>query len=95
MGGSSLDIAMIGTLMPSLIIRRPDMPLTTDLCFTVPDMDCGGCVRSITEAIHHLDPVAKVEADLETKLVSIGGVADAKAYAKAIEDAGFTAEPKA
>ena len=62
------------------------------LHFTVPDMDCGGCVRSITEAIHQLDATAKVDANLDSKDVSITGNADAKAYASAIEDAGFTVE---
>lgn len=60
------------------------------LHFTVPDMDCGGCVRSITEAIHQIDATAKVDANLDSKDVSITGGADAKAYASAIEDAGFT-----
>ncbi len=68
------------------------MPPSPALRFTVPDMDCGGCVRSITEAIHRLDPTAQVAADLETKLVSVGGTADANIYAGAIEDAGFTVE---
>lgn len=60
------------------------------LIFSVPDMDCGGCVRSITEAIHKLDPAATVEADLERKAVSISGALTAHAYGRAIEDAGFT-----
>ncbi len=60
--------------------------------FTVPDMDCGGCVRSITEAIQRVDATAKVQADLDTKLVSIGGTADAAVYAGAIESAGFDVE---
>ena len=60
------------------------------LHFTVPDMDCGGCVRSITEAIHQLDKTAKVDANLESKDVAVSGKADAKTYAKAIEDAGFS-----
>lgn len=63
------------------------------LHFTVPDMDCGGCVRSITEAIQQLDPSAQVEADLYSKDVSITGSADATAYSNAIEDAGFTVAP--
>lgn len=60
------------------------------LHFTVPDMDCGGCVRSITEAIHQLDATAKVEANLESKNVAVTGTADSKVYEKAIEDAGFS-----
>lgn len=60
------------------------------LHFTVPDMDCGGCVRSITEAIHQLDKTATVEANLESKDVAVTGKADVATYAKAIEDAGFS-----
>lgn len=60
------------------------------LRFNVPDMDCGGCVRSITEAIHQLDSAAKVEANLEGKEVCVTGNADAKAYAQAIKNAGFS-----
>lgn len=65
------------------------------LHFTVPDMDCGGCVRSITQAIHQLDATATVEADLNSKDVSVTGKADAKTYASAIENAGFTVTPSA
>lgn len=68
------------------------MTISPALRFTVPDMDCGSCVRSITEAVHRLDPAAQVEADLATKRVSIGGGADAKAYEGAIEAAGFSVE---
>lgn len=60
------------------------------LHFSVPDMDCGGCVRAITEAIHKIDPTAKIEADLARKDVSITGTGTAQAYGRAIEDAGFT-----
>lgn len=63
------------------------------LHLTVPDMDCDGCVRSITEAIRQLDANAKLEANLERKAVSITGHADAKAYRDAIEAAGFTVAP--
>ena len=58
--------------------------------FNVPDMDCGGCVRSITEAIHQLDARATVDANVESKKVCISGNADAKTYAQAIEEAGFS-----
>ncbi|MDD2704571.1 MAG: heavy-metal-associated domain-containing protein [Acidocella sp.] len=64
--------------------------MTTKQQFTVPDMDCQSCVRSITEAVHRVDAKAEVAADLTTKLVTIGGSATAKDYASAIEGAGFT-----
>jgi copper chaperone len=66
--------------------------MTQDLIFSVPDMDCGGCVRAITEAVHSLDATASVAADLATKRVSIG-TASAADFGKAIEDAGFTVVP--
>jgi copper chaperone len=62
--------------------------MTQDLIFSVPDMDCGACVRAITEAVHRLDATASVAADLASKLVRINGKGD---FASAIEDAGFTA----
>jgi copper chaperone len=58
--------------------------------FTIPDMDCGGCVRAITEAVHRLDAAATVQADLATKLVQVNGTGD---FAAAIESAGFTVSP--
>lgn len=66
--------------------------MTQNLIFSVPDMDCGGCVRAITEAVHRLDATAAVEADLGTKIVTIGTASQAD-FGKAIESAGFTASP--
>lgn len=62
---------------------------TTELHFSVPDMDCQSCVRSITTAVQRLDPEATVEADLSSKLVRIHAAAP-QDFGKAIEDAGFT-----
>jgi copper chaperone len=64
--------------------------MTRKLSFTVPDMDCGACVRAITEAVHRLDAAALIEADLAAKIVNIGTDSHAD-FAKAIEAAGFTA----
>lgn len=62
----------------------------TALNFTVPDMDCGGCVRSITSAVQRVDAQAVVDADLASKNVAITGAQTAAAYRAAIEGAGFT-----
>lgn len=64
--------------------------MSKNLSFSVPDMDCGSCVRAITEAVHRLDAAASVSADLATKVVTIGTESQAD-FAKAIEAAGFTA----
>jgi copper chaperone len=58
--------------------------------YTVPDMDCGGCVASITRAIKTLDDAATVQADLNTKHVEIVSRLSAETIRSAIEDAGFT-----
>jgi copper chaperone CopZ len=58
--------------------------------FTVPDMDCAGCVASITAAVKRIDAHASVAADLETKHVTIGSTVAAHAIAAAIADAGYT-----
>ncbi|MDE8344960.1 MAG: heavy-metal-associated domain-containing protein [Acidocella sp.] len=68
------------------------MAQSTPLQFTVPDMDCESCVRSITKAVHRVEPAAAVTADLATKLVMIGGSGDAHEYIAAIQDAGFTVQ---
>ncbi|WP_028033829.1 heavy-metal-associated domain-containing protein [Chelativorans sp. J32] len=39
--------------------------------FHIENMTCGGCVRSVTKAIHSVDPDAKVTADPETRKVEV------------------------
>ncbi|HET9693871.1 MAG TPA: cation transporter [Steroidobacteraceae bacterium] len=53
-------------------------------------MTCNHCVRSVTTAVHALDPDAKVEVDLAQGLVRVeGGRVDAEAAAKAIREDGY------
>lgn len=59
--------------------------------FSIPDMDCGGCVGAITRAVQSQDKQAQVTADLATHLVEINSHLDAASLARAIEAAGFTA----
>jgi copper chaperone len=68
------------------------MPQSVQLQFTVPDMDCEGCVSSITAAVKRIDAGASVAADLKTKLVVVGSAVDGQEIAAAIEDAGYTVE---
>lgn len=56
---------------------------------TVDDMTCGGCVASITRVVKGLDPDAKVNANVETKRVSIESVTDTEAVVAAIANAGY------
>lgn len=63
--------------------------------FLVPDMTCGGCVSAITSAVKRADPTATVETNLATHEVRITGALAEAAMLAAIEDAGFTPEPRA
>lgn len=62
--------------------------------FQVPDMSCGHCVSSITQAVQAADPQAQVRVDLDAKRVEVtGNTADAERLAAAIRQAGFTPQP--
>jgi copper chaperone len=57
---------------------------------TVPDMACGACVTAITEAIQHLDAQAQIQADLQTKQLTIASTASESALKEAIAAAGYS-----
>lgn len=59
--------------------------------FHIENMACGGCVRSITKVIESMDPQAKIEADLTTRLVSVVSEKPREAFLSVLEDAGFPA----
>ena len=56
---------------------------------TVNDMTCGGCVASITRVVKGLDPVANVDANVETRRVNIECVIGADVVVAAIAHAGY------
>ncbi|RDW14254.1 heavy-metal-associated domain-containing protein [Paracoccus thiocyanatus] len=57
--------------------------------FQIDNMACGGCARSVTKAIHSVDPQAKVDIDLALKRVSVVSSADESAVAAVLEDGGY------
>jgi len=59
--------------------------------FHIENMTCGGCARSVTKAVEAVDPKAKVNADPVTKKVTIESARPAKAFASALNDAGYPA----
>jgi copper chaperone len=63
--------------------------------FTVPDMHCEGCVKSITAAVQRAAPGAQVETDLATHRIAVATEVDAEVLAEAMRDAGFTPEARA
>lgn len=56
---------------------------------TVKGMTCGGCVRSVTNALKNLDQNAQVEVTLETQNIKLQTTKTEGEVKEAIEDAGF------
>ncbi|MGO4526925.1 heavy-metal-associated domain-containing protein [Microvirga sp. 2MCAF35] len=59
--------------------------------FHVPDMNCGGCLRSVRQAIQRIDPQALVEGDLETRIVTVSSHQGEALLLSALDMAGFPA----
>jgi copper chaperone len=57
--------------------------------FKLPAMSCGHCVSSVTEAVKQVDPAAKVDVDLATKLVKVETSQPREPIAKALAEAGY------
>ena len=57
--------------------------------FQIDNMACGGCARSVTQAIHSVDPQAKVAIDLPLKRVDVVTGADEAAVTAVLEDVGY------
>jgi copper chaperone len=64
----------------------------TTLSVTVPDMACGACVSTITQAVQAVDPSAQVKTDLNSKAVDITASVTAAALTEAIQQAGYTVQ---
>ena len=58
--------------------------------FTVPDLACGACIDKISQAIHAIDPQAKIGANPQTKLVQIESELPATTLQTTITGAGYT-----
>lgn len=56
--------------------------------YTVHGMTCGGCAKSVTNAIQAAAPGAEVEVNLDAKTVSVEGAGE-DAVKQAVADAGF------
>lgn len=56
----------------------------------VPDMACGACSKTITQAVLKIDPQAIVKADPKTKQVIVETQASELSVKEAIKTAGYT-----
>ncbi len=57
--------------------------------FQIDNMTCGGCARSVTNAIQSVDPQAKVDIDLTIRRVNVQSGADESVVAAVLEDVGY------
>jgi copper chaperone len=57
--------------------------------FEVKDMSCGGCARSITRAVTSVDPTAKLDFDIATKIVKVDSALPSERLIAVIEAAGY------
>jgi copper chaperone len=64
-----------------------------DNLFRIPKMMCVSCVAALTSALHALDGVAHVEADLMARTVRVVSRHYESALLRTLREAGFPAEP--
>ena len=57
--------------------------------FTVPAMECGGCLKSITRMVQTSDPAAQVSGDPATKIADIRSGLDEAALRARLSEGGF------
>jgi len=60
----------------------------------IPDMHCGGCVRSVTAVITALDANAQVQTELDGRTATVQTSASAEQVLAALDEAGFPATLK-
>jgi len=62
----------------------------TDTTYSVPGIHCEHCARAIREELSEVEGVEGVDVDLETKIVTVRGLAFSDGDArKAIAEAGY------
>jgi copper chaperone len=57
--------------------------------FNLPDMSCGHCVKSVTQAVQQVDPQARVTVDLGQKKASVDSAQDRQPFVAALTEAGY------
>ncbi len=57
----------------------------------IESMTCGGCAKSVTQAIRSVDPDAKIETNPAARTVKVETTATAAVLQQVLEDAGFPA----
>ncbi|HEX3138739.1 MAG TPA: heavy-metal-associated domain-containing protein [Rhizobacter sp.] len=60
---------------------------------TLPTMNCGGCARTVTEAVRQLDPAATLNIDLERHTVQIESQRPVEDFRAALAQEGYASAP--
>jgi copper chaperone len=63
--------------------------MTTTYRFHLPDMSCGHCVATITEAARALDPQAQLSFERESRHLQVQTELPRQAWVKALGEAGY------
>ncbi|MDD2056906.1 heavy-metal-associated domain-containing protein [Pseudomonas sp. GD03860] len=57
--------------------------------FHVPNMTCGGCAKSVTNALKSIDSDAKVETNPSAREVKVESSLDRDAFVQVLGEAGY------
>ena len=63
--------------------------------FDIPDMSCGHCVGTVTQAIKSVDPAAVANVDLSKRKATVETEADPGTIGAALDEVGYPATYKA
>lgn len=58
----------------------------------VPNIMCSDCASTISEAIHTMEPDAKIDVDVQAKTVTVEAQASEETIKQAITSAGYQIE---
>lgn len=57
--------------------------------FDIAALSCNHCVRAVTDAVHEVDPAARVDVDLARKHVCVDTQAERTRVVAALAEAGY------
>ena len=57
--------------------------------FKLPDMTCGHCASTVAQTCKLVDPQAKLEIDLDRRLLRVESVEDWREFSAALAEAGY------
>jgi copper chaperone len=57
--------------------------------FKLPDMSCGHCAATVSQALKRLDPGCRIAIDLATRTIKVESREDRQALVQALGEAGY------